>query len=137
MAEPTDNFLEHYGVKGMHWGKHKSGGTSSGSGSGTVAVVSKPGGKAPIDKAKLSAARKDLYSGVKQHYKSNGQKVLGGAAIAASLFSGGTVGTVVVGSQMMRGAGFSKGKSVAMGLIGGAPGAALAIELKARKMARQ
>ncbi len=128
MSDPTEDFLEHYGVPGMKWGKRKS--------SGDV-EVSKKVPRNPIDKDKLKAARKDLYDGVKTHYKSNGQKTLAGAAIAASLWTGGTSGTVVVGAQMMRGAGFSKGKSVAMGMLGGTPGAMLAIELKARKMSRE
>lgn len=126
MAEPTDDFLAHYGVKGMRWGKRRAG--------TDVEVSSKPK-KGPIDKDKLKAARKDLYDDVKSSYNGK-QKTLAGAAIATSLFTGGTVGTVVVGAQMMRGAGFSKGKTAATALLGGAPGAILMIELQARKNAR-
>lgn len=126
MSEPVDNFLEHYGVPGMRWGKRKS--------SGDVEVSKKS--KGPIDKEKLSAERAKLYDGVKNTYKSNGQKTLAGAAIATSIFTGGATGTVVIGAQMMRGAGFSKGKSAATALLGGAPGAVLMIELQARKNAR-
>lgn len=127
---PTEDFLEHYGVKGMHWGKHKSSGSS-------VEVARKPA-KAPINQDKLSAARKDLYSGLKKTYSNkhgNVSKAKAGAVITAGLL-GSTAANQIVGVQMMRSAGYSKGKSVAMGILGGAPGAALAIELKARKMAR-
>lgn len=123
--EEVDSFLEHYGVKGMHWGKHKS---------SSAVEVHKPG-KAPINKDKLHAVRKDLYKGAAAHYKTKGGKVEMGASIVASLL-GGSVGSSVVGARMMRSAGYSKGKSVAMAMTLGAPGAALAIELKARNMAR-
>jgi hypothetical protein len=127
MPDVTEDFLAHYGVKGMRWGKHKSS-------SGSAVEVARPK-KGPIDKDKLRAARKDLYDDVKASYNGK-QKTLAGAAIATSLFTGGTVGTVVVGAQMMRGAGFSKGKTAATALLGGAPGAVLMIELQARKNAR-
>lgn len=120
---PTEDFLEHYGVKGMHWGKHKS---------SSAVEVHKPG---KVNKDKLVSVRKDLYKGTADHYKTKAGKVELGASVVASLLGGG-VGSAVVGARMMRGAGYSKGKSVAMGLIGGAPGAALAIELKARKIAK-
>lgn len=124
MRVPTNDFLEHYGVKGMHWGKHKS--------SSAVEVARKPS----TNKDKLKAARKDLYSGATAHYKTKAGKVELGASIASSLI-GGSVGSSLVGARMMRSAGYSKGKSVAMALTLGAPGAALAIELKARKMAKE
>lgn len=127
MSDVTEDFLEHFGVKGMRWGKRSDGGSS-------VEVAKKS--KAPIDKDKLSAARKDLYKGVKQSYSGKSGKVKGGAVVAATLL-GSTVGSQVLGAQMMRSAGYTKGKSFAMGFVGGAPGAALAIELKARKMSRE
>lgn len=128
----SEAFLEHYGVKGMHWGKHKAKGGSS------VEVAKHPA-KAPINQDKLKAARKDLYSGLKKQYSNKDghvSKVKTGGMIAAHLL-GSTLATQVVGAQMMRSAGYSKGKSLAMGIVGGAPGAALAIELKARNIARQ
>ena len=33
MSDPTEEFLAHFGVKGMHWGKHKSSGSSGSSSS--------------------------------------------------------------------------------------------------------
>jgi hypothetical protein len=132
MPDVTEDFLSHYGVKGMHWGKHKS------SGGGTVEKLSRSDKQVAKGdyKAKVKEARKDIYSDVKAGMSTRGQKTLAGASIAASLFTGGSVGSVVVGAQMMRAAGFSKGKTTATALIGGAPGAVLMIELQARKNAR-
>lgn len=127
MSDPTDDFLAHYGVKGMRWGKRKA---------GTDVEVSDKPKKAPIDKDKLAVARKELYKGSAEHYKTKGGRVEMGASIAATLL-GGSVGSSIVGARMMRSAGYSKGKSAVMALTLGAPGAALAIELKARKMARE
>lgn len=129
MPDVTEDFLAHYGVKGMHWGKHKSS-------SGKEVEVSRTK-KAPIDKDKLRAARKDIYSDVKAGMSSKGQKTLTGAAIAGTLLGGGPIATQIVGAQMMRSAGFSKGKTVATAILGGAPGAVLMIELQARKNARE
>lgn len=131
MSTEVDDFLSHVGVKGMHWGKRKSGPTTE----------AKPGkevaSKGPIDKTKLKAARKEIYSQVGESMHKPSQRVLSGAAIASSLISGGSTGSIVIGAQMMRGAGFSKGKTIATAALGGAPGAILMIELKARKMARE
>ncbi|WNN94513.1 hypothetical protein SEA_LEWANDO_9 [Arthrobacter phage Lewando] len=110
--EALNDFLMHYGVKGMKWGKHAS--------------------KADY-KSSVKSHRKELYKGVGQVYKSKKQV---GFAVAGTLLGGGA-GSATVGVQMMRGAGYSKGKSLAMGLLGGAPGAAIAIEVKARKMAKE
>jgi hypothetical protein len=108
--EALDNFLMHYGVKGMKWGKHAS--------------------KADY-KSSVKSHRKELYKGLGETYsKKRNIGVLGAAAFAGA-------GTQLVGAQMMRSAGYSKGKSFAMAMIGGAPGAALAIELKARRMAKE
>jgi hypothetical protein len=109
----VDDFLAHYGVKGMKWGKHQTKGDF---------------------KAAVKSNRKELYKGVGSVYKSKKQT---GLAVATTLLSGGSVASAVIGTQMMRGAGYSKGKSFAMGMIGGAPGAVVAIELKARNMARE
>lgn len=128
MSEVTEDFLAHYGVKGMHWGKHKS------SDSKTVEVSRQK--KAPIDKAKLKEARKDIYSDVKAHMGTPGQRVTTGAALASTLI-GGPSGSAIIGAQMMRGAGFSKKKAFTTALLGGAPGAMLMIELQARKNARE
>ncbi|QFG09118.1 hypothetical protein PBI_SPORTO_10 [Arthrobacter phage Sporto] len=127
MGDPTDDFLAHYGVKGMRWGKRKA---------GTDVEVSSKSKKAPIDSDKLSAARNELYKGTRDRLKTKGGKAVMGAAVVTTLL-GGPIGSQIVGAQMMRDAGYSKGKSLTMGIVGGAPGAMLAIELKARKMARE
>jgi hypothetical protein len=130
MSEVTEDFLAHYGVKGMHWGKHKSGGTVE-----KLSRTDKQVAKADY-KAKVKEARKDIYGDVKSGMSSGKQRTLTGAAIATSLLTGGSTGSVVVGAQMMRSAGFSKGKTMATAILGGAPGAVLMIELQARKNAK-
>lgn len=111
--EALDDFLAHYGVKGMKWGKHQS--------------------KDDFKEA-VKANRKELYKGVGDVYKSKKQV---GLALAATILSSPAAGQAVIGTQMMRGAGYSKGKSIAVGLLGGPTGAVIAIEMKARQMARE
>lgn len=111
--EALDDFLAHYGVKGMKWGKHQS--------------------KEDF-KADVKTQRKELYKGVGEVYKSRTQT---GIAAASILLASPAVGSAVIGTQMMRGAGFSKGKSMAVGLLAGPTGAVVAIEMKARRLARE
>lgn len=117
-----EDYLEHFGVKGMKWGQSKGGG---------VEVSSSK--KVPIDKVKLKASRKEIYTDVARVYTSR-RKV--GAAVAASLLFKPAIGSAVIGTQMMRGAGYPKGKSFAVGALSGPLGAVVAIEMKARSNAR-
>lgn len=65
MTIQVEDFLEHHGVVGMKWGKHKSkSDSSSGGGSKAVAKVKAPEQK--VDKLKLKAARKEIRGDVKQ-----------------------------------------------------------------------
>lgn len=113
MSEVTDNFLEHYGVKGMKWGKSGA----------------KGGGGGSVNKAKVKAARKEIYGGAKQNLFGKGQK---GKTVASALL--GTPGASArVGYALAKSAGYSKGQSLAVGLLAGAPGGVLAAELSARR----
>jgi Flp pilus assembly protein TadB len=114
MAQELDQFLEHHGVKGMKWGKHQT--------------------KADY-KSAVSSNRKEIYKNLGNTWKSDKRQA--GAAIASNLLLSPATGSAVVGIQLMRAAGYSKGKSLAMGLIGGTPGAMLAVEVKARKTAKE
>lgn len=130
MTAEVDDFLQHYGVKGMHWGKHKAKGSA----------VEKTGGSskeaAKADKAdyksKVKAERQKIYGQVKTNMSTPAARVTTGAALASTLI-GGPSGSAIIGAQMMRSAGFSKKKSFATAMLGGAPGAVLMIELQARK----
>jgi hypothetical protein len=131
MTIQVEEFLEHHGVVGMKWGKHKANRTESGGGSKAVAKVKAPEQK--IDKVKLKAARKEIRGDVKQRLIGNKKKK--GAAAAVLLIAGAPGASLAVGIATARGAGFSKGKSLAIGFLGGAPGALLVGEMHARKMA--
>lgn len=113
MSENTDLFLAHYGVKGMKWGKH--------------------GSKAEFKTAK-KAIKKEIYAQTKHNLIGKGNMQKGKTTVAA-LF--GTPGlSSKVGYDMSKAAGYSKGKSLAIGLLGGAPGGLIAANIAANKMAR-
>ena len=120
MSEQTDDFLSHYGVQGMKWGKRKggSGGSSGGASGGKKAF-----------KADVKAARKEIYKSAGASVKANK-----GKTVASALLAG---GSITAGVTLAKAAGHSKGKSLAIGILGGAPGGMLAVELSARKAARE
>lgn len=111
MSEQVEDFLEHHGVVGMKWGKHKSGGN-----------------KSDIKSAR-KAVRKEMYSDARASVKANK-----GKTIASALLAG---GSLTAGVVLARSAGHSKGKSLAIGILGGAPGGMLAVNLAARKAVRE
>jgi hypothetical protein len=108
MSDVTDDFLAHYGVVGMKWGKH--------------------GSKKEFKGAK-KAIRKEMYKSAGASIKANK-----GKTVAAALLIG---ATQTAGFTMARAAGHSKGKSAVIGLLGGAPGGMLAINIAAKKAARE
>jgi hypothetical protein len=110
MSDVTDDFLSHYGVQGMKWGKHKAKGGS-------------------VNKATVKEARKDMYKSAGAHIKANK-----GKTVVAALLTG---GSATVGYNLARSSGLSKGQSVAVAALGGAPGGMLAIEISARKSAQE
>lgn len=117
MSEVTDDFLAHHGVVGMKWGK-RSGGK-----------------KAPINKANLKVARKEIYGDTKSRLLGNKKKK--GAMTALAIVGGAPGLSLAVGISLARSAGYSKGKAAAIGFIGGAPAGILVSELSARKAARE
>jgi len=119
MSETTDDFLQHYGVVGMKWGKRSGGSGGSGGSSG---------GNKAVAKANLKVARKDVFKGAGASVKAHK-----GRTIASALLLG---PSATVGIQLARSAGHSKGASIAIGLLAGAPGGLIAAELSARKSAK-
>jgi len=130
MSEQVDDFLEHFGVVGMKWGKRNGSSDSSSGGSAKSAKLTRGG----IDKAKLKSARKDIRNDVKERLVGNKKKK--GAMAAIAIIGGAPGASLAVGIASARSAGFTKGQSLAIGFVGGAPGALLMSEMRARKTAR-
>lgn len=115
---PEDYSLYHYGVKGMRWGK----------------TTKKTG-------AERSADRKKIYNEVKN--KSTGKESMkrdtavgiatGGAAIVLGAPMALAMVNATVGYKIAKSAGYSRGKSAAIGLIGGTPGGVIAAEIAVRR----
>jgi hypothetical protein len=120
MSEQVEDFLEHHGVVGMKWGKHKAGSGGSDGNNRKQAV---------------RAFRKEAYKNAGNNVKTHKARTAG--QLAAGALIGGPVGlSVVTGAKLSRAAGYSKGKSAVIGLLGGYGGGMLAIEVAARKSAR-
>ena len=69
MSEVTEDFLAHYGVKGMKWGKRSGGkGGSSSGGSGG-------GSKHNANTDAVKSARKEIYGDAKQGLIGKGRRV--------------------------------------------------------------
>lgn len=162
MDEDVDDFLAHYGVKGMKWGKRKQSQADSlrrvGSGGGstsdkvraigglsTMDVMRGGGGikkaatkkadriQGKIDKndAKRSAkdAQRVKVRAARTKAADNRVPTSNKKIVADLLLTGG----IKTGVEIARASGFSKGKSIAIGVTGGVPGAVLASEIKFRR----
>lgn len=108
-----DDVLAHYGVAGMKWGKRKG----------------------SVDKATngVRSARKEIYKNAGQGLVGKGRK---GQLVAAGILMGPSGLSGKVGYELAKSAGYSKGKSVAIGLLAGAPGGMVAAEISARRTAK-
>lgn len=108
---PDDYSLYHYGVKGMRWGK----------------TTKKTGVERSADRKKIRSEFKSSFSA-----KTGKDKVAMGSQVAYSLM-GGAGASQVVGYKIAKAAGYSKGKSLAIGVLGGAPGGLIASEIAVRR----
>lgn len=117
----TEDFLAHYGVKGMKWGKRKA--------PDAAKVAAKAGRK-----AERSAIAKKL--GTQFNTKSTSGRVRTGATVAGALLAT-PVANVYMGAKVTQASGYSKGASVVVGLIGGTPGALVLAEVSARSAAKK
>ena len=117
----SEDFLAHYGVKGMKWGKRKA--------PDAAKVAAKAGRK-----AERSAIVKNLST--QFNTKSTSGRVRTGATVAGALLAT-PVANIYMGAKVTRASGYSKGASVAVGLIGGTPGALAVAELTARGRAKK
>lgn len=117
--EPSDvdDFLAHYGVKGMKWGVSRS---------------------SPQVQARKTGRRENVAN-LKSRYtekKSNGKTGIRKGKAAGTVLDVMTTGGMYTGTQIARSAGYTKGQSIALGMLTGPVGATLASELRVRKNAR-
>lgn len=158
----VDDFLAHYGVKGMKWGKRKQRQADTlrrvGSGkSSTADKVRAVGGMSTMDvmrgggSIKKAATKKaDRIQGKidKNDAKRDARDATREKASAARAdaktkrtFTGGKkiaadvvlTGGLVTARDMAKSAGYSSGKATAIAVVGGVPGAMIASELKFRR----
>lgn len=123
MAEtPEDYELFHYGVKGMKWGVRRS----------------------PEQLAKREAKKTARSEDRKETYGIASKRVMKGGAgpiIVATMLAGPSGGiqaaNAVSGYNISRSAGYKRGSSVAIGLLGGSAGGLIASEIKIRRRASQ
>ena len=110
MSLNYDDYLEHYGVKGMKWGVKKS-------------------------KADRKADRGRIKENFKKNYslKNKQGKVSAALSIASMPLLGPAVASAVAGSNLAEAAGYKKGTSVAIGIVAGAPGGLIASEVAVRR----
>lgn len=123
----TDDFLEHYGVPGMKWGKRKAGGSTD---------VDRQTAKADrvAFKNRRGNARKEIYKTAGNQLV--GTRIRAGATIATGLFLHPAVTNMRVGYELTKAAGYSKGKSAAVGILAGTSGGVIAAEISANRTAR-
>ena len=115
----SDDFLAHYGKKGMKWG---------------VTSVS-PSTKAARKSAKANL-RKEYDNNFRDRILVKSDAVPNGItqkkAKQALVMDMASLG-MYSGAQIARSAGYSKGKSVTIGILGGPPGAMLASEIRVQR----
>lgn len=111
-----ENYLKHYGVKGMKWGVRRS-----------EEQLAAARGARKTERAKATRDTADYM---------NKNKVRNyGSIVGASILGTPLVGGAVAGAQIARASGYSKGKSVAIGVLGNVPGGIIAAEVQVRKRA--
>lgn len=135
----TDEFLAHYGVKGMKWGHRKAG-----TGEPSSRKAAKADGKA--DKAAAKAAAKTARKAGRREIAKNLNsefdlrtaegKTRTGLTVASTILVGPAT-NIYMGAKIAQASGFSWGESAAVGLIGGAPGALAVAEISVRAKARK
>ena len=124
----TDEFLMHYGVPGMRWGKRKS--------SGEVETTRS---ERKVERAEnrqaLKTARTDIYKSASKGLW--GTKTRAGVTVATALLLSPAVTNMRVGYELTKAAGYSKGKSLATGILVGTSGGIIAAELSARRSVKE
>lgn len=158
----TDDFLEHYGVKGMKWGQRKQSQADSlrrvsqgkGSKGDTAKAVAgmktgefvrgggsfkKAAGK-KADKIQGKIDKNDAKRTKRDDTRAKANDARTAASAKRNMNSGTKIvadvlltGGLLTANDIARSAGFSRGKSAGIALVGGLPGALVASELKYRR----
>lgn len=133
--DDAEDFLAHYGVKGMKWGQRKSG-----TGAPSARQVAKTEKKAAktADKATRKAGRREIASNLNKEFDlktSAGKKRTG--LTAASAILAGPATNIYMGAKIAQAAGYTKGQSAVVGLVGGAAGGLAVAELSVRADTRK
>ena len=118
MDPDVDDFLAHYGVKGMKWGVRRE-------------------NKSAVKTARKAGRQKNVAN-LKSRYtqtKANGKTGIRKGKAAGTVLDIMATGGMYTGSQIARSAGYSKGQSAALGMLTGPIGATLASEIRVRRSA--
>lgn len=118
MDPDVEDFLAHYGKKGMKWGVTKNPG-------GSVKAARKEG------RAQIRANFKDMH----KKTGSDGNRKVSVGKTAGSLVLGNATWGASTGYQIARSTGYKKGSSVAIGMLGGPFGALALSEVAVRRAA--
>ncbi len=133
----VEDSLSHIGVKGMRWGHRKAeGSTSAGPDHATRVADSN------VYRGKVRAARKVVLGEALTYAKTHkGFNSISAGTIAVGTILGGPAGALgfaggSASANILRSQGYSRGKSLALGYLGGPVGAVVATEIAARKLAK-
>lgn len=138
--------LFHFGVKGMKWGVRRKDANGDGrveGGSSKPSRIEKKIAKSDRKgdlKAARRVARDQIVDNAKSRTDSRRITRTTGLLVTGGLLWGPTgayqTAGIVAGTEISRSAGYSKGASVAIGLLGGPIGGLAAAEISARKRAK-
>lgn len=139
----TDDFLAHYGIKGMKWGVRRSQAQLDSASNSTSrkqarrnASVEKKAAKKKKKAARIGARGAIGYDlGSKFNIHTLEGKVRTGAT-AAGLFFATPAAERYLGYELSKSAGYSTGTSAVIGLLGGTVGGLAASEISVRRKTR-
>lgn len=133
----AEDFLAHYGVKGMKWGVRKRDKTPGARKAERASARQEASQAKAKAKATRSGARGAIGAdlGSKFNLKTRDGKIRTGATTAGLILAS-PAAERYLGYELSKSAGYSTGKSAAIGFLGGTVGGLAAAEISVRKKAR-